>query len=64
MHELRHYQRVLVRRSLKGPGECGGEVFERLADEVDADADFAIGGEERFSQSSEKVGMKNSPGPT
>ena len=57
MHELRHYEWVLVRRSYKGPGECGEAVFEETGDgEVDADADFAICGAESFSQSSEKNG--------
>jgi hypothetical protein len=31
---------------------------------VGADADFAIGGGQGFSQSSDKVRMNSSPGPT
>jgi hypothetical protein len=65
MHELRHDEWVLVRKRFKGPGECGEAVFEETGDdEVDADADFAICGAESFSQSSEKMGMTNFPGPT
>ncbi len=65
MHELRHHERVLIRRSLKGPGELGGEVFERLAMRWMRRGGWQQRGGKKVSASPRrKMGMTNSPGPT
>jgi hypothetical protein len=65
MHELRHYERVFIKKESHGFRRIVEGGFRETGGEVDAEGLASRSAAAKsFSQCSEKMGMTNSPGPT
>ena len=64
MHELRHHQRLFIKMESKGPGGNWRGRFSRTGATEGGCGRAGRKAGRGFSQSSEKMEVKNSPGPT